>query len=350
MAVLATALLVVAPFWIMKPFLGAIAWATFLTVATWPQMRKLEGLLWGKRSLSAIVMALVLLGLFAGPIAALAIGLVKNLDAIRGFASNAATFHLPDAPAWLGKVPIVGGKVQAAWAGIAGAGVPGLAAKAEPHLRGAASWIATKFGGVGAFVIQFLLTVAIQVVMFMRGEQAVAGIRAFARRLGGQYGEEAVELVGGTIRSVALGVVVTALAQALFAGVGLAIARVPFVALLTVVMFALCVSQIGANPILVPVIIWCFHAKGVGWGVFMIVWTVATSFVNDLLRPVLLKKNVQLPVLVTLAGVAGGLVSLGIIGLFVGPVLLAATYTLLKAWVQEDPTVMRAPEDRARLT
>jgi predicted PurR-regulated permease PerM len=107
---------------------------------------------------------------------------------------------------------------------------------------------------------------------------------------------------------------------------------------LTLAMFALCVSQIGPIPIFTVLVIWAFVSKGVGWGIFLIVWSVATELINYFLQPVLFKKGADLPVLITLAGVLGGLVAFGVIGLFVGPVLLAVTYTLLKAWVREGST------------
>ncbi len=335
-AVLLIALLIAAPFWILKPFLGAIVWATFLAVATWPLMVRLQKGLWGKRSLSITVMTLGLLAIVFVPLAAMVIALVQNMERIKAFLSSVPHYHIPPAPAWLAKLPLVGGKAAATWSSAAAAGVPALVAKAETHIRGIAAWLGQEFGGFGSFLLEFALTVAIQAVMFARGEQAVAGVRAFARRVAGKYGDQTVDLVGGTIRTVALGVVLTALAQAAFAGIGLAIARVPAAAALTVAMFALCASQIGPIPILALVVIWAFASKGVGWGIFLILWSVATELINNILRPALLKKGGDLPVLVTLAGVIGGLASFGTIGLFVGPVLLAVTYTLLKAWVGDD--------------
>ena len=337
-AVLLIALLIAAPFWILKPFLGATIWATFLAVATWPLMVRLQKGLWGKRSLSITVMTLGLLAVLFVPLAATVLAVLQNMDRIRTFLSSAPHYHIPAAPAWLAKLPLVGGKAAATWSSAAAAGVPALAAKVEPHLRGLPAWLGQQFGSFGSFLVEFALTVAIQAVMFARGEQAVAGVRAFLCRVAGKYGDQTVDLVGATIRTVALGVVVTALAQALFAGLGLAIAHVPAAAALTAVMFALCASQIGPIPILIPVVIWAFHSKGVGWGIFLIAWSVATELVNNVLRPVLLKQGVHLPVLVTLAGVIGGLASFGTLGLFVGPVLLAVTYTLLKAWVYDDQT------------
>jgi predicted PurR-regulated permease PerM len=338
LAVLLIALLIAAPFWILKPFLGAIVWATMLAVATWPLMIRLQKGLWGKRWLSITVMTLGLLALVAVPLAAVVIGLLENTDRIKAFLSTAPRYHIPAAPAWLGKLPLVGGKAAAMWTSAAAAGVPALVAQVAPHVRGLAGWLAAKVGGFGAFLLEFVLTVAIQAVMFARGEQAAAGVKAFARRIAGEYGEQTVDLVGGTIRTVAMGVVVTALVQAAFAGLGLAIAQVPVAALLTLAMFALCVSQIGPIPVLAPVVIWAFTSKGVGWGTFLILWSVATGLINNVLRPVLLKKGVDLPVLVTLTGVIGGLAAFGTIGVFGGPVLLAVSYTLLKAWVREGPT------------
>jgi predicted PurR-regulated permease PerM len=337
-AVFLIVFLIVAPFWILKPFLGAIVWATMLAVATWPLMIRLQKGLWGKRWLSITVMTLGLLALVALPLTAMIIWLRENMSRIQAFLSNAPNYHIPPAPTWLGKLPLVGGKAAATWTSAAAAGVPALAAKLEPHVRGLAAWLAAEFLGFGSFLLQFVLTAAIQAVMFARGEQAVAGLKAFARRLVGKYGEQTVDLAGGTIHTVAIGVVVTALAQAAFGGVGLAIAHVPVAAVLTLAMFALCVSQIGPIPILVPVVIWAFTSKGVGWGIFLIAWLVATELINYILQPLLLKKAVKLPVLVTLAGVIGGLVSFGPIGVFVGPVLLAVTHTLLKTWVRDGST------------
>jgi predicted PurR-regulated permease PerM len=337
-AVLFIALLIVAPFWVLKPFLGAIVWATVLAVATWPIMCRLQKWLWGKRSLAVTAMTLGLLGALVIPVAALVIGAVENVDEVKSFVANAPNYHIPPAPAWLGKLPLVGGKAEAMWTSAASAGVPALAAKVGPHVRGIASSFGAELGSVGAFFVQFLLTVAIQAVMFARGESAVAGVRAFARRVGGSSGEQVVDLAGGTIHAVAMGVVVTAAAQAVFAGLGLAIAHVPLAAALTLVIFVLCLAQLSPLLTFTPLVIWSFYAKGVGWGVFMIVLAIATDLLSDFLQPLLLKKGVKLPTLVTLSGVVGGLMSFGLIGLFVGPVLLAVTYTLLTAWVKRGST------------
>jgi predicted PurR-regulated permease PerM len=299
-------------------------------------MKWLEKVLWKKRSLAVTAMTLGLLGVIVVPAAVTVIALLENVDEIRSFAATLPTKQIPPAPVWLGKIPAVGDKAIATWTEASVAGIPALMEKMEPYMRSIASWIAGEFGSLGAFLVEFLLTVAITAIFFATGEQAVKGLRAFFRRLAGEWGDNSVTLAGGAIRGVAMGVVVTAVVQSLFAGLGLAIAGVPFTAALTALMLVLCIAQLGPLPVMALVTIWVFKTQGVGWGSFMAVWTLIAGTVNNFLQPMLIKKGADLPLLLIFAGVLGGLLSFGIIGLFVGPVLLAVTYTLLEAWVKAD--------------
>jgi len=142
---------------------------------------------------------------------------------------------------------------------------------------------------------------------------------------------------------VALGVVVTALVQSLLGGIGLAIAGVPFAAVLTAVMFMLAVAQIGAVPVLVCALVWLWFQGSTGWFFALLVWTLIVGSLDNVLRPILIKKGADLPLLLIFAGVIGGLISFGLLGLFVGPVLLAVAYTLLDAWVSEAPEAGHGP-------
>ena len=160
-------------------------------------------------------------------------------------------------------------------------------------------------------------------------------MRRFARRLAGERGEDAVVLAGDAIRGVALGVGVTALVQAVLGGIGLAIAGVPFAGLLTALMFMLCIAQVGPLPVLVPAVIWVFWSGDTGWGIFLAVWTVVVGTLDNVLRPVLIRMGADLPLLLIFAGVIGGLLAFGLVGIFVGPVVLAVAYTLLEAWLDD---------------
>jgi len=184
--------------------------------------------------------------------------------------------------------------------------------------------------------VQFLLTVIIAAIMYVGGERAAAAARRFGFRLAGERGEQSVQLAGQAIRSVALGVVVTAVAQSVLGGVGIALAGVPFAAVLTAIMFMLCIAQLGPLPVLVPVVIWLYWSGESGWGTFVLVWTIVVGSLDSILRPILIRKGAHLPLVLLLAGVIGGLIAFGLVGIFLGPVVLAVGYTLLQSWMAEE--------------
>ncbi len=140
-------------------------------------------------------------------------------------------------------------------------------------------------------------------------------------------------LAGQAIRGVALGVGVTALVQAGLGGIGLAIAGVPFAGLLTAVMLLLCIAQLGPMLVLIPAVVWLYWSGDTGWGTFLLVWSLVVGTMDNFLRPVLIKRGADLPLLLIFAGVIGGLLAFGLVGIFVGPVVLAVAYTLLGAWM-----------------
>jgi predicted PurR-regulated permease PerM len=327
-----------ASFWIMRPFLGAIIWATMIAVSTWPFMKKLEKWLWGKRWLAVTVMTLGLLAVIVLPVALTVLAVADNVDEVKAFVMRLPTSEIPPAPDWVAKIPVVGAKAVEKWNASVALGMPALLDKMQPYLASVAKWLASETGNFGAFLVQFGLTVAIAAVMFAGGETAAKGLRAFARRLGGPEGEATIPLAGGAIRGVAMGVVVTSVVQALFAGVGLWIAGVPFTAVLTVLMFVLCIAQLGPLPVMAFVVLWSYNVQGSGWGTFLLVWAIVAGSINNVLQPILIKKGADLPLLLIFAGVIGGLLTFGIIGLFVGPVVLAVAYTLLLSWVRAGDT------------
>jgi predicted PurR-regulated permease PerM len=184
-------------------------------------------------------------------------------------------------------------------------------------------------------LFQFLLTVVISAVMYSQGEQAAELVRRFAHRLAGERGDGAVVLAGGAIRGVALGVGVTALVQAVLGGLGVALAGVPFATLLSALMFMLCIAQIGPVPVLLGAAGWAFYEGSTAWAVFLVMWSLIVGTLDNVLRPVLIRMGADLSLLLIFAGVIGGLFAFGLVGIFVGPVMLAVGYTLLEAWMNE---------------
>ena len=344
LAVLFIGGLIGASTWILRPFLGAIIWATMIVVATWPAMLAVQQRLWDRRALAATVMTLVLLSILFVPFL-LAIGtIVANVDRIVGWAKSLATFKMPPPPAWIEGLPLVGGKTAQVWEQMTTAGIEGLAARAAPYAGDAARVFVAEIGNFGIVLVQFMLTVVFSAILYARGERAAAGVVRFARRLAGSHGENAVYLAGQAIRGVALGVVVTAIAQAVLGGIGLAIAGVPLPAVLTGVMFMLAVAQVGPILVLAPAVIWLYWSGSTGWGTFLLLWSLPVVTMDNFVRPVLIKKGADLPLLLIFAGVIGGIIAFGLIGIFVGPVVLAVAYTLLDAWVGREDTVTSKPQ------
>jgi len=250
-----------------------------------------------------------------------------------GWIKTLKTVNLPAPPEWVRALPIVGERAADAWQKVATAGVTELSEKASPYAGQALRWFGTQVGGVGVLLVEFLLTVGIAAVMFATGEQAAAGVRRFGRRLAGAHGEHVVSLAVQAVRGVALGVVVTALIQAILGGIGLAVAGIPFAAVLTAIMLLLAIAQIGVVPILAPAVAWLYWNDEAGWATALLVWTVFVATFDNFLRPILIKRGADLPLLLVFAGVIGGLIAFGLAGIFIGPVVLAVTYMLLEAWV-----------------
>jgi predicted PurR-regulated permease PerM len=192
-------------------------------------------------------------------------------------------------------------------------------------------------------MIQILLTVAVTAILYAKGETAAGGMLRFAHKIGGERGESVVVLASKAIRGVALGVVVTAIVQALLGGLGLTIAGVPYAAVLTAAMFMLAIAQIGVGPLLVCAVIWLFWKGETGWGIALLVWTILVTVSDNFLRPMLIKRGVDLPLLLILVGVIGGMIAFGLVGLFIGPMILAVTYTLIAAWVKDEAPSSAAP-------
>ncbi len=336
LAVVFIGVLMAAIFWIMRPFLLALIWATMIVVATWPIMLRLQRLLGGRRPLAVAVMTLALLLVFIVPFS-LAVGTILNhADQIVAWVKGFATYSLPSPPQWVGKLPVVGSKLAEAWQEITDVGPGGVRARLAPHTVVILKWFAAQAGSFGIMFIQFLLTVTIAAVLYYGGEKAARAVRRFACRLAGERGEEAAVLAAKTIRGVALGIVLTAFIQSLLAGIGFVLTGVPVPVLLAAVIFILAVAQLPVIVVLLPAVIWLYWTGGPVWGTVLLVWSIGVGSIDNIVRPLLIRKGADLPLLLIFTGVIGGLIAFGIIGLFIGPVVLAVGYRLLEAWVAAD--------------
>jgi predicted PurR-regulated permease PerM len=335
LAVLCIGGLMAASFLVVRPFLGALVWAATLVIATWPLMLKLQAALGGRRGLAVTLMTLALLLIVVLPLS-IAIGaIVVNSDRIIALVVAVPDFHFPAVPDWLPDIPLLGGAAAERWAKVAGSDAAEIARLATPYVGTITRWFVGAAGSAGGMVVHLFLTIALAAVLYASGEAAGRWCRRFGRRLAGARGEEVVVLVAQATRGVALGVVVTAIAQSMVAGFGLALAGVPRAGILTAIILMLCIAQLGPALVLIPAVIWLFASGATVPGIILAVFTLMALTMDNFLRPFLIKRGADLPLLLILVGVIGGLLAFGLLGLFLGPVVLAITYTLLQNWIAE---------------
>ena len=307
----------------------------------------MQAWLGGRRSLAVAAMTTTLLLILVVPLYFAVAAILENTQQITDWSKSLATFLVAPPPAWVGALPLVGSKLATRWQEFAAAGPEEISAHLAPVARTLVLWFVGQVGSVGMLLVQFLLTVIIAAILYGNGEAAARGADLVARRLMGARGENVLHLAAQAVRAVALGVVVTAILQSALAWIGLVIAGVPFATILTAMIFILGVAQVGAAPVLIGAVVWVYMKSGAVWGTGFLVWAILCSTFDNFLRPMLIKHGADLPLLLIFAGVLGGLIAFGVIGLFIGPVVLAVAYTLLVDWVSEStPSDGQAPPAR----
>lgn len=341
-------LLIACSLWILQPFIPAFIWAVMIVIATWRLMLDVESRVGGHRSIAVTVMTIGIVLLLVVPLAIAIDQFVNHFDDIRAGIAWLTSRDLPPPPAWVARVPLVGPTLVDKWSEFASAEPLSVLRPLLPYAGNIATWLAARAGSAGLLIVNLLMIVAFSAILYVTGESAARSTQRFALRLAGERGLRTIELASQAVRAVALGIVVTAIAQSVLGGIGLAIAGVPNAMLLTAVMFLLCLAQIGAIPVLACAAIWLFWRDATAWGVFLLVWCVVVSALDNFLRPVLIRRGADLPLLLIMVGVLGGLLAFGVVGLFVGPVVLAVTFTLTNAWISEgdgEPPLARADDE-----
>ena len=328
-------LMIVACIWIVQPFILGFAWASMVVIATWPLMLRVQRLLWNRRSLAVIVMTLLLLLLFIIPIALLVNSLIDNSAPVIAWATQ-GHMEMPSL-LWLNDIPAIGEKLFSSYHKLVAGGGSAIMAKLQPYVGRTTGFFVAQAGHLGRLMIHLGVMLLFSALLFWRGEQAAQGIRHFAFRMAGRRGDATVLLAGQAIRAVALGVVVTALVQGVLGGIGLALSGIPYATLLTVLMILCCLVQIGPLIVLVPAIIWLYWSGDTTWGTVLLIWSCVVGTLDNVLRPMLIRMGADLPMILILSGVIGGLVAFGLIGLFIGPVVLAVSYRLVSVWMHEAP-------------
>jgi len=247
------------------------------------------------------------------------------------------TLTLPPAPNWVARVPLVGQTLAEAWA-LASANAPQALAKYGSLLKRPVAWLLSAVRGLATSEVSFVLSFALAAVVIAYGERAAKFSQGFLSRTTGDKarGAQLAALIVATIRSVALGIVGVAVIQALLLGAGFFAIGLPAAGLLTLATFFLCIVQVPAVLLTLPIIAYVFATEATQPAVIFLIWTISAGLSDNILKPFLLGRGMQVPMPVILTGVIGGMIADGLLGLFVGPVLLAMGYVLLIAWMRRD--------------
>jgi predicted PurR-regulated permease PerM len=344
LGVAALLLLVGGSLFIISPFLPAIIWGTMIVVATWPILTGLQRILGGRRLPAVAAMLLFLVFAVILPLYGAVTTLSDQAPGIMKFVNGLSSYTLPPPPDWLGRIPLAGPRLSREWQGLSDAGAGILLTRVQPFVAGGARWLIYRVSAIGLIVLHLFATLIVCAILYMRGEAAASMTIRLARCIAPATGAELMRLAALSIRAVALGVIVTALVQAALAGLGLWLAGVPYAGVLTAIVLILCIAQLGPLLPLLGAIAWLFGHDHLVAAVALLVWSVVVGASDNILRPLLIKRSVALPLVLIIAGVVGGLISFGIAGLFIGPVVLGVTFALMKAWIANREEVLNAAE------
>jgi predicted PurR-regulated permease PerM len=333
LAIGAMLLLVGGSLYILHPFVPALIWGTMIVVATWPTLIRLQGHLGGHRRLAVLVMLMVQIVVIVIPVYVAVSTLADHATEIMVFVKGLPAYALPSPPHWIAEIPLIGGRVAHEWQLLSDAGPGGALAKIQPYMVDAARWLLTRVSLLGVFVLHLVLMVIVCGLLYAKGEGAAQLVTQLAQHISPHYGAEIIHLIGQSIRAIALGIVVTAVVQASLAALGVWIAAIPYAGVLSALLLLACLVQIGPLLPLLGCVAWLYTHDAHVAALLLLVWSIGVSMIDNFLRPILIRRAVSLPMIVILAGVLGGVLSIGVAGLFIGPVILAVTYHLLLAWI-----------------
>ena len=330
-----------ASFWVMAPFWSALFWGAVLAFASWPLMRLLTRWLGGRESLAAGILTLGWMLLVAVPLVWLGFNLADHVRDAVALIKDIQVDGLPEAPTWLGSIPFVGERLVAMWDSIDQQGAA-LMVSIKPYLGQVGTWLLARSAPIGGGILELTLSLVFVFFFYRDGPRLAMFVHRLLERLIGERAGYYIELVAGTVQRVVNGVIGTAAAQALLALIGFLIAGVPGALVLGIVTFLLSLIPMGPPLVWIPATAWLAWKGDYTYAVFLGVWgTFVISGVDNVLKPYLISRGGNLPLVIVLLGVFGGLIAFGFIGLFIGPTLLAVAYSLLTDWSATQAQVRR---------
>ncbi|MBL8660022.1 MAG: AI-2E family transporter [Rhodospirillales bacterium] len=325
------ALLVAWCFLIVRPFIVPVVWGIIIAVAVHPTYRRLESLFDGRRAIAAIFCTVLMLAVLVVPTVMLA-GTVA--ESARRLAADlgGGSISIPAPPHDIAAWPVIGEPLDRFWR-LASENLEEALGEIRPQIAAFGRWFLSTATGLGLGVLQFVVAIIIAGIFLAHAQEGGRAANAIATRFAGEKGKDYAALGQATVRSVARGILGVAFIQSLFAGLGFLAVGIPGAGLLALVCLLLAVVQIGPAIVLIGTVIYVFSTADTVTAVVFMIWSFFVGILDNILKPILLGRGVKVPMVVIFVGAIGGFLAYGIIGLFVGSVILALGFTLFKAWL-----------------
>ena len=328
------AVLVLYCFQIIRPFIIPVVWGVIIAVAVYPNYQWVQRALGDRRTLAATLFVVLALVLLITPTFMLSDTLVTGVTGLAKDLSEGA-LNIPAPPESVANWPLIGKPLDKFWR-LASVNLAGALGEIGPQFKVLGKWLLSAAAGAGLGILQFIVAIIIAGVILRHGEAGKRTSYAIAQRLAEAHGAEFIELSSATIRSVARGILGVALIQSILAGLGFLAVGVPAAGLWAFLCLLLAVIQIGIFPITIPVLIYVFANADTTTAVIFLIWSILIGTLDNVLKPILLGRGVNVPMAVIFVGAIGGFLTSGIIGLFIGSVILVLGYELLLDWLELD--------------
>lgn len=359
LGVIVLILLLLGSFLVLKPFLSALAWAFVMAFSLWPVQRWLVGRLKGRRTVAAVLLSGAIAAVLVLPTMMLLINFAEDARNLTVAARRWAA-EPPDVPVWVEGIPLVGQEIAGTWRSLA-EDLPRLfdrdaeTATTQPLRYTKLGQLLTRLGAfarewvpvlgiaVGHGMMQTILSVFFTFFLFRDGEYLADRLTVAVTRIGGDRAAHLLTLAGSTVRGVVYGILGTALVQGAMAFVGFLIAGVPGAVLLGFLTFLASPIPVGPPLIWIPASLWLFHQGQIGWAIFMAIWGLGVSSVDNVVKPLIISRGSATPFILVLCGVIGGALAFGFIGVFLGPTLLAVSYRLIADWSKSRNAAAESP-------
>ena len=329
---------------VLYPFFSAILWAAILTFTTWPVFEWLRLRLRLGRTVAAVVMVVITAVVVVLPLALAAPGGAGDVAQLQKTIQEAMAAGLPGAPPWVEQVPVVGPTVSLFWNSWA-ADLTVMVAFFRPYFGIAAEFGLRLLLGLANGVLEFVLALVVAFFLYASGEVLASRLTVLTRRIAGARADRLIAVTGATVRGVVYGILGTAVVQGILTTFGLWLSGVPRPFLLGVLAGGMSVLPIGAPAVWIPASLWLLASGHSAWGIVLFLYgIIAVSGADSVIRPYFIARGAQLPFLLTMLGVLGGALAFGLLGVFVGPVLLGVGFTLVSEWTGGGRGPLTQPE------